>query len=140
MPYFARVDGCDDAVLPVRGSRHSAGYDVCAYERVEIKSGGDQIVRTGICAKDMNHRDCIQVWARSGLSCRHGIETGAGLVDSDYTGEIKVHLYNFGPQTFVAQKGDRIAQLVSVRLGDPFDAEGLRDEQDRGSRGFGSSG
>lgn len=141
MPHFARVDGCVDAVLPVRGSRSSAGYDVYAYEHVEIKSGCDQIVRTGICVRDMSPLDCIQVWARSGLSCKYMVETGAGLIDSDYTGEIKVHLYNYGSSTFVAQKGDRIAQLVCVRLGAPFEnVEGLRDDQERGTQGFGSSG
>jgi len=139
MPRFERTE--DDAKLPVRGSRSAAGYDVYAYERVEMKAGCNQIVRTGIRAVEMNTNDCLQVWARSGFSCKHQIETGAGLIDSDYTGEIKIHLYNYSDKTFVADAGERIAQLVCVRLGAPFEfTQGVRDDQDRGARGFGSSG
>lgn len=139
MPSFECTE--DDAKLPVRGSRSSAGYDVYAYERVDIQSGSDQIVRTGVRAVGMNTTDCLQVYARSGFSCKHGIEVGAGLIDSDYTGEILIHLYNHGSQAFTCEVGERIAQLVCVRLGAPFECTaGVRDTEERGKRGFGSSG
>lgn len=53
---------------------------------------------------------------RSGLAVRHGIDVGAGVIDSDYRGTIQVLLFNFGKEDFLIRKGDRIAQLIIERI------------------------
>ena len=87
--------------------------------------------------------------SRSGLSARYSVEKGAGLIDADYTGELKVILYNHSPpspgdpekNTYKIAVGDRIAQGVIVAVAVPKVIE-ITDltESGRGSNGFGSTG
>ena len=84
------------------------------------------------------------VLPRSGLARRHGISlvNSPGLIDSNYRGEITAILINLDPvETFVAKRGDRIAQLVVLRVADvePVFVVEL-EESSRGEAGFGSSG
>jgi dUTP pyrophosphatase len=72
---------------------------------------------------------------------RHGIDTLAGVIDSDYRGEVRVVLVNHGHEPFRIGKGDRIAQLLVQRVERAaFAAAPSIDETDRGEGGFGSSG
>ena len=75
---------------------------------------------------------------------KHGISivNTPGLIDSDYRGELKVTLINLDPKdTFQAQKGDRIAQLVIMKIENAnFECRDSLDETERGDSGFGSSG
>lgn len=57
-----------------------------------------------------------RVAPRSGLASKHFIDTGAGVIDADYRGEVKVLLFNFSEVDFTIQAGDRIAQLVLERV------------------------
>ena len=83
-----------------------------------------------------------RVALRSGLAVKHGIQVGAGVVDPDYTGEVKVVLFNHGDKDFeVKRRGERIAQLVLERCETPGVEEiGLLEETERGAGGFGSTG
>jgi dUTP pyrophosphatase len=72
---------------------------------------------------------------------RHGIDTLAGVIDSDYRGEVRVVLVNHGDAPFRVERGDRIAQLlVQPVVRAAFAAVASVDETDRGEGGFGSSG
>ena len=75
---------------------------------------------------------------RSGLAMRDGLHVMAGVVDSDYRGEVKVILVNLGAYTIELDPGERIAQMVVV----PHYAGGLEevDELDNSSRGAGGFG
>lgn len=76
------------------------------------------------------------------MAVKHGIQTGAGVVDRDYTGEVKVILFNHSQKAFEIKKGDRIAQLILERIVDDAEVvivESLEDT-DRGAGGFGSTG
>ncbi|RMF73522.1 MAG: dUTP diphosphatase [Acidobacteria bacterium] len=84
-----------------------------------------------------------QVRARSGLALRHGIglPNAPGTIDSDYRGELRVLLVNWGREPFVVERGMRIAQLVIA----PVARAALRrvervDETDRNEGGFGHTG
>ena len=84
------------------------------------------------------------VLPRSGLARRHGISlvNAPGLIDSNYRGEITAIVVNLDPtETFEAKRGDRIAQLMVLKVADaiPVIAEELEDSA-RGTAGFGSSG
>jgi dUTP pyrophosphatase len=81
------------------------------------------------------------VWPRSGLALRHGIDTLAGVIDSDYRGEVRVVLVNHGEEPFRVSRGDRVAQLLVQRVERVgFVAAPAIGETDRGDGGFGSTG
>ena len=65
-----------------------------------------------------------------------------GLIDSNYRGEIQAILVNLDPQSeFAIKRGDRIAQLVVMRVPDAaFDVCAELPDTERGAGGFGSSG
>ena len=101
-----------DAVMPTRGSDRSVGYDLYSSEDAIIPcQAGRALVGTGITIV-LPDGVYGRVAPRSGLAVKHCINVGAGVIDPDYTGEIKVVLFNHGEADFEIKKGDRIAQLV----------------------------
>ena len=131
-----------EAVLPRRAYAGDAGLDLAACERVELAPGERAVVATGIAvAIPEGHAGFVQ--PRSGLAARNGVSVvnSPGLIDSGYRGEVKVVLLNTdSEETFVAEPGDRIAQLVVLPLPelDVVEVDEL-PETKRGVRGFGSS-
>lgn len=131
-----------NAQLPARAYAGDAGLDLAACERIELAPGERAIVATGLAvAIPEGYAGFVQ--PRSGLAARHGIAlvNSPGLIDSGYRGEIKVIVLNTDPgETFVAEPGERIAQLVvmPVEAAEVFEVDEL-PESDRGVRGFGSS-
>jgi dUTP pyrophosphatase len=85
----------------------------------------------------------IQVRPRSGLAAKNaiGILNSPGTIDSDYRGEIKVILFNFGENDFIVNRGDRIAQLIiaEVILAEIKEVKDLNSSV-RGEGGFGHTG
>ena len=128
-------------VTPQRGSAHSAGLDLYSVDHGEIQPGGRQLIKTGI-AISIPHGFFGSIRPRSGLALNCGIDTMAGVIDSDYTGEIGVILINHSDYLFSFSSGDKIAQLViqphhtdfAIEVVDSLDATG------RGEGGFGSTG
>jgi dUTP pyrophosphatase len=82
-----------------------------------------------------------RVAPRSGLAAKHSIDVGAGVIDYDYRGPVKVILFNLSDADFAIKQGDRIAQLVLERIHTPdvVVVEKLADTV-RGAGGFGSTG
>ena len=100
-----------DATLPTRASPGSVGYDLYSLHDTVIQPGSRDIVSTGICATIP--LGCYgRIAPRSGLTVRYGIHVGAGVIDPDYTGELKVCLFNLGSVPFEIKSGERIAQLI----------------------------
>ena len=130
----------EGACLPRRGSPMAAGADLHAAVDVRIEPGQRCLVPTGIAVEiPVGHYGRIA--PRSGLAVRHGIDTLAGVVDSDYRGEVNVLLINLGELPVELRAGDRIAQLI-IEQAAPCSyawAESL-GETDRGDGGFGSTG
>jgi dUTP pyrophosphatase len=137
----ARLD--PRARLPTRAYEHDAGFDLYALEPRRLAPGGRGSVRTGV-AVEIPERCAGLVLPRSGLADRHGIAlvNAPGLIDSGYRGEIKVLLLNTDAvEPFEVGEGDRIAQLVVVRVESPsLDEVEELSTSDRGAGGFGSSG
>ena len=99
------------AKLPVRGSAQAAGYDLFACEDAVIPKGGRAVVQTGIhVALPEGHYG--RVAPRSGLAVKHGIDVGAGVVDSDYRGLLGVVLFNFGSDDFQCTYAPRSPQSM----------------------------
>lgn len=78
---------------------------------------------------------------RSGLASKHFIDTGAGVIDADYRGQVKILLFNHSETDFPVSEGDRVAQLVLERIYTPDVVEVAELEDSvRGAGGFGSTG
>lgn len=131
-----------DAKIPSKGSPGSAGYDLHSLGNYTIRAGERGLVKTGIAIQIPN--DCYaRVAPRSGLTFKHGINVGAGVIDSDYRADIGVILFNHSKDDFTVNQGDRIAQLIfeKIYVCTPYvvDYDSLSDTQ-RGVGGFGSTG
>jgi dUTP pyrophosphatase len=133
-----------DLPLPKYASSGSAGMDVYAAldEPVRLEPGGICLIPTSFAIALSPGVEC-QVRSRSGLALKHGIFAlnAPGTIDSDYRGEVKIILANFGKETFTINRGDRIAQLVIARYEHiQWNEVDSLDETERGSGGFGSTG
>jgi len=130
------------AVMPERRTAGASGFDLSAAEACTVGAGKTALVGTGL-ALALPPGFEAQVRPRSGLALRHGIGllNAPGTIDSDYRGEVKVILFNFGAEPFPIAVGDRIAQLViqEVVLA-VFDEATELAETDRGAGGFGHTG
>ena len=131
-------------ILPEYATEGSAGMDLRAYleEPVVLEPMERKLIPTGLFVEIPKGMEG-QVRARSGLAIKKGIGlvNSIGTIDSDYRGEIKVPLINFGEETFEIHNGDRIAQLVvsSYERLLPIQVETL-EETSRGEGGFGHTG
>ena len=129
----------EKARLPTRGSRDSAGLDLYAATDVTIKANSTALLPLGISVS-IPRGFYGQIASRSGLATK-GLVVEAGVIDSDYRGEIKVLLYNHSHSPYEVKVGDRVAQLIiiPVLMIEPAVAEAL-EETLRGESGFGSTG
>jgi dUTP pyrophosphatase len=131
-----------EAVVPARAYLGDAGLDLAACERVVLGPGERATVATGIAvAIPEGHAGFVQ--PRSGLAAKHGIAVvnSPGLIDAGYRGELRVVLLNTDArETFVAEPGERIAQLVVLAV-PPLAVREVAElpASERGARGFGSS-
>jgi dUTP pyrophosphatase len=129
-----------DAIVPTRGSAHAVGYDLYSTDEVVVPPTHRVLIGTGI-ATVLPVGVYGRVAPRSGLAVKCGIQVGAGVIDPDYTGEVKVVLFNHGDKDFEVKKGDRVAQLILERCETPEVEEvGTVESTERGSKGFGSTG
>lgn len=129
--------------VPKRETTGAAGYDLRAVQGVDIAPGKIAEIKTGF-AVDIPS-DCVGIiFPRSGLAFKYSVLlANVGIIDSDFRGEIKVLLQNVGKDTYYAVKGDRIAQLVILKMpelvSEISEVEEL-SETERGASGFGSTG
>jgi dUTP pyrophosphatase len=121
----------------------ASGYDLRAavQDAVVIEPGKLQRVPTGL-RLEIPHGFEAQVRPRSGLAARHaiGVLNSPGTIDSDYRGEVSVLLYNFGEEPFRVARGDRIAQMVFVRVHHPELVTRELTHTERAAGGFGHTG
>lgn len=132
----------ENATLPTKGSALAAGYDLYSSEEATIPGQGQGLVGTDVSII-VPIGTYGRVAPRSGLAVKHGISTGAGVIDADYRGEVKVVLFNHSKKDFEIKKGDRIAQLVLEQIINAEIVEIQEAELEgtaRGAGGFGSTG
>lgn len=129
----------EKAKAPKQGTPGSAGLDLYATDHAIISPGAHVKIPTGVAVQiPGDHAGFI--WPRSGLATKHGFDLLAGLVDSDYRGEIHVCGINHGDQAIEIHPGDRIAQLVVGPVMTLIEVcENLDDPKTRAG-GFGSTG
>ena len=128
------------AVLPKRGSALAAGLDVCSIEDLSIEPKQRVMARTGL-AVAIPPGFYGRVAPRSGLAAKNGLDVLAGVIDSDYRGELCCLLYNTSDEPINLPAGSKICQLIIEQIITP-DAAWANDldETARGAGGFGSTG
>jgi len=129
------------ANLPVRSSTGAAGYDLFSTDSYVILPNRRVVVSTGISVQ-LPPGTYGRIAPRSGLAVKHGLDTLAGVIDPDYTGEIKVVLQNLdSQQPFVIRPGYRIAQLIleNYTVAEVCEVD-APPPTERGDAGFGSTG
>lgn len=133
---------------PEFGSEYASGFDIRAYipdgRAITLSPRKSVIIETGLYF-DIPQNMEIQVRSRSGLAFKNDIICSWGTVDYDYTGEVKVKLFNLGDTTFFIRNGDRIAQGVlagclNKQLVNLEKVNKIEKITDRAESGFGSTG
>jgi dUTP pyrophosphatase len=130
----------DDSILPSRGTKHSAGLDLFSPLSIDVSPMERMLIKLNISI-ELPNGTYGHILPRSGLSLKNGIHIGAGVIDSDYRGNVGVLLFNLSNEVFHVNKGDRIAQMVIKRY-ESLDVEEIfsNTETERGNGGFGSTG
>ena len=130
-----------DAKMPTRGTKGSSGLDVYTPIDILIEPRKDILVPLDLSFNIPFGWELV-VHNKSGVSTKKKLSKGAELIDSDYTGNCHVHLFNNSDEIVTFNKGDKIAQLVmrEVWMGDIEEVEEIIKDTDRGSNGFGSTG
>lgn len=144
-----KISKVREVKTPIRGTDGSAGIDfyvpfdypqnLCSIspgERFFIPSGIKANVPEGFALIAMN---------KSGIALKKGLLVGACVVDSDYQGEIHLHLVNTGTKTVAIEPGDKLTQFLLIPVNhcsvEVVDESSLFEaETTRGSGGFGSTG
>lgn len=130
--------------LPHYATEGSSGMDIrAALKEPEILNPGDiKLIPTNLSVEIPLGYE-IQMRPRSGLAAKHGIGllNSPGTIDSDYRGEVKVILFNFGKEPFEIKSGERIAQMVIAKVykAQIEESSALKATQ-RGEGGFGHTG
>lgn len=128
-----------DAQLPTRGTDQAAGLDLSIVESVTINPGQSAMLHTGL-RMAINPGWVGLIWPRSKLGAKKRVQVLAGVIDSDYRGEVMVALLNSGDEPLELRKGDKVAQLIlqPASLCDVVEVDRL-DETGRGKRGVNCS-
>ena len=135
---------CVSIQHPKKGSLYSAGWDLYSNQTLKIQPGQRQLVSSGWRLHSLSNGYYLRVAPRSGLACK-GIDIGAGVVDADYRGEIKVLVINNSDKVFDVDQTIRIAQIIPERCGNlkllvDDDTTPSVIREIRGGGGFGSTG
>lgn len=130
----------DGAYMPERAHKADAGYDLRTRERVVLRKHDYIEIDTGVHIAIPNGY-YGKLESKSGLNMKHNIMCTGGVIDSEYTGSIRVKLYNFGGSHYIFDAGDKIVQLIFHQFAAPNLTETLSlKETERGDNGFGSTG
>ena len=128
-----------DAFLPQKATDGAAGFDLAAQEAFTLGPGERTLVPTGLAIR-LPKGTYGRIAPRSGLAAKYGVEVGAGVVDQDYRGEVKILLYNHGSNGVSFDRGDRVAQLIVEGIADVEVKPVYHlDFTKRGTAGFGST-
>ena len=130
----------EGAYLPTKAHKADAGLDLRAREQKVILPHSSEVFDTGVHIAIPEGYVGILA-SKSGLNNNFSLTT-EGVIDSGYTGSIRVKVYNFGNHPYMFEKGDKITQLMIIKLHDDDSLEEVDELEDtpRGNNGFGSSG
>ena len=101
----------NSAITPTRATQYSAGLDLYCPKDVVLRQGGTILINLEL-GIDIPYGHFGKIEGKSSLAYYHNISVGAGVIDFDYRGRIEVLLFNHGPEHFLIDRGDQIAQIV----------------------------
>lgn len=141
---FCKLD--ENAIIPTLGTDGSGGFDLYAKQYTELHQTSLNIIDTGIgCIIPKGYVGIIK--PRSGLTIQCGLDTKAGVIDSDYRGPIKVIIHDLGTGPLGAsyiENKERMAQLLILKCETEHEEIDINEfnsyNTDRGDGGFGSTG
>ena len=129
------------AYLPTYAHDADAGMDLRTPVAFIVPAHGSYTVDTGVHIQiPVGQVGFIK--SKSGLNVKGGL-TATGVVDSGFSGSIRVKLYNHSDEDYMFSRGDKITQLVLLYIAKPengFEIVDHFEETERGDNGFGSSG
>ena len=130
-----------NATLPTRGSEEAAGYDLYSAEDYIMLPRSKALIKTDLQIA-VPYGCYGRIAPRSGFAWKKHTDIGAGVVDSDYRGNVCILVYNLSDNNVTINQGDRIAQLVLEKIcfADVVEVEDNIGESKRGEGGFGSTG
>lgn len=136
--------GNTDIDLPKYESQGASGMDLraCVDEPIILNHGDIRLIPTGL-SFSIPYGYEGQIRPRSGLALKHGIGlvNSPGTIDSDFRGEVKIIMINWGENAYTIHRGDRIAQMVIAKIGKAkISVVTDLDSTKRGEGGFGHSG
>ncbi|PCH35141.1 dUTPase-like protein [Wolfiporia cocos MD-104 SS10] len=128
-----------EAHLPMRAHVTDIRYDLRTLHKGVVPAHDQWLVDTGLCI-EQPALSCDRITSRSGLTLKHGLTVGAGVIDPDYRGEVQVILFNQSTVTHRIIPGMRIAQIIFEQAITP-DIVHVKelDKTERGDKGFGST-
>ena len=133
------------AHVPAYATAGAAAADLCAVLDAPLTLAPMEraLVPTGLAIELPDAGTVALVYARSGLSIKHGLcmANGVGVIDSDYRGELRVPMVNLGAEPYTIQPGEWVAQLcIAPVCTAAFVPVGALSDTARGEGGFGSTG
>ena len=132
---------------PLKATNISAGWDLYSQDDLVIPAGERRLISTGWSLFSLPSKYYLRIAPRSGLACK-GIDIGAGVVDADYRGELKVLMINNSSSEYKVGRTTRIAQLIPEYCGNlelvtcnsnKSNVIRVENEKVRGVGGFGST-
>ena len=125
----------DDAIIPTRASKRSAGLDLYSSIDVNIDTNSIIKINTGICVS-LPENSYGSIRDKSSLAAK-GILTLGGVIDNDYTGEIIVIMTSLIEPVKI-EKGQKIAQLIVSNISYPkIKLTKFLKDLERNNKGFG---
>lgn len=129
----------DVSLAPLRKTDGAAGYDLYSCINVVIQPNSREMIDVGFSMQFPNTM-YAKIENRSSISIK-GINVCAGVIDSDYRGNINVILHNTKSIPFIINIGDRIAQMIFIKIETPeLIFSNKLNNTIRGNKGFGSTG
>jgi dUTP pyrophosphatase len=134
----------ENAKIPEYGSEYAAGIDLFSSntEDIIILPKNRKLIPTGLYISWDDPKYYMRIAPRSGLSVKNCIDVGAGVIDYDYRGELKILLINnSNDKEFIVSKNMKIAQMIPTRMVRlNLNITDTLEETVRGNGGFGSTG
>jgi len=138
-----------NAVIPtVAYGSTSACFDITCTETTLIPARSKAIVPNGLNLTIPDKENYwMQIQLRSSKGFKEDLIPHYGTVDAGYTGNLGIKIYNLSDSDITIEEGEKYAQIAVIEkpeyeiieLNDE-EYENLKNLQQRGDKGFGSSG